>query len=44
MSLPELFTFVKANSFSAIIATLLIYIVLRGEITFRYPGKAKRDR
>lgn len=44
MSLPEIFTFIKANSLSAAILSLLVYIILRAEITFRYPARTKPKR
>lgn len=42
MDLPGLLAFVKSNGYAAVLGVVVIYVLVRGEITFRYPASSKR--
>ena len=44
MGIAELLSIIKADGFPAVLGVVVIYVLIRGEITFRYPSGSKRKR
>jgi len=42
MDIAALFAFVKAYGFATVAGVVAIYVLLKGEFTFRYPAGPKR--